>query len=476
MRNLYKIKLLLFLFACQSARGQIIPCTPQGRNLIINPDFEQGYFGFSADFGRGLNNATRCNCATQGWILVAQIFPHVSPACQVYPGNLSAQYGGPNTMTSPDPNHPSNTSVATVAVCNAPIPDHTTGNGFFLTVDPDACAGRAYWRQNLQICPNTNYYFSVWVRNFANIPAPTFHFEVDGIPITTQMSYPDMFWVQTEVNWNSGSLNGAVALELINDLPGCVENDVAIDDLFFGVCADVDLSCESIFRFCSGDPSISLQLSGHATGFLLPQYQWQFQAESGGSWMNLVGKTDSLLTIHAPTKNDAGLYRLLAAEYGNIESISCSVFSSPIRLDPFPEYYIVDTINICKGESYAGQTETGLYVQRFQTILGCDSTYTLDLRVRGEVGIYVPNIFSPNDDGTNDQIQPFMSSQDIDFVQWQIFDRWGNLVFESRNPTDSWDGTYRGKPCPAGVYAYQLDLEILECQQTEQRGDITLIR
>lgn len=476
MCDLHKITLFFLLFACQSALGQITPCNPLGRNLITNPDFEQGYFGFSSDFGRGLNNATRCDCATQGWILVAQIFPHVSPACQGYPANLSAQYGGPNTLTSPDPNHPSNTSVATVAVCNAPIPDHTTGSGFFLTVDPDACEGRAYWRQNLQICPNTNYHFSVWVRNFANIPAPTFHFEIDGIPVTPQMSYPDMFWVQTELNWNSGSLDGAVDLELINDLPGCVENDVAIDDLFFGVCAEVELSCESLFRFCPGDPTTAFRLSGHATGFIQPQYQWQYQTANGGPWINLDGKTDSLLIISAATNMNAGLYRLLAAELGNIGSLSCATFSPPIRLDPFPDYSIVDTVNICKGESYAGQTESGLYSQRYQTILGCDSIYTLDLRVRGEVGIYLPNVFSPNEDGINDQIQPYLSDQNIDFLQWQVFDRWGNLVFQSSNPNEPWDGTYRGKPCPAGVYAYQLDLEIIGCQKTKRMGDITLIR
>jgi len=456
--------------------AQVSPCNPLGQNLIVNPGFEQGYYAFTSDFGRGVNNGTHCNCATQGWILVAQIYPHVSPSCQIYPQDLSAQYGGPNTATSTNPSHPSNTSVATVAICNSPIPDHTSGTGFFLTVDPDGCDGRAYWRQPLQVCPNTNYYFSVWVQNIGGLPAPTFHFEVDGIPVTAVTSYPNATWAQSSVLWNAGFIDGEASLELINDLPGCDANDVAIDDLFFGVCGGVALSSGNLFRYCPGDPSISFDLSGHAIGFIQPQYQWQHQAVGGGPWTNLIGKTDTLLNINAPTAADAGLYRLIAAEQGNIESITCSVISPNIRLDPYPTYQTVDTVNICVGQSYAGHTASGLYSDHYQTIKGCDSIRTLDLRVRGDVAIYVPNAFSPNDDGINDRIQPFCSDLNVDVYLWQVFDRWGNLVFETRNPSQSWDGTMRGKPCAEGVYAYTLKMEIRDCQESRIMGDLTIFR
>ena len=476
MPRFMRIALLLLCIACQPILAQTPPCAPLGRNLIINPSFEQGYYAFSSDFGRGVNNATHCNCATQGWILVAQIYPHVSPGCQNYPADLSAQYGGPNTATSPDPNHPSNTSVATIAICNAPIPDHTSGSGFFLTVDPDGCADRAYWRQSLQVCPNTNYYFSVWIRNIGGLPAPTFHFEVDGKPVTALTSYPDASWVQTSVLWNSGNVGGEVQLELINDLPGCEANDVAIDDLFFGVCGGVSLSCDNTFRYCPGDPSKIFTLSGHAVGFSQPQYQWQYQSAIGGAWNDLPGKTDTMLTLNTPDISDAGLYRLAAAEQGNIGAITCSVFSPPIQLSPYPNYNVVDTVNICVGQSYAGHFESGLYTDHYQTVMGCDSFRTLDLRVLGGIQIYVPNAFSPNDDGYNDCIQPFSSDLYVGSFLWQVFDRWGDLVFESRNPTDSWDGTCRAKPCSSGVYVYNLKIEIQECQEIMLHGDLTLLR
>ena len=94
-------------------------------------------------------------------------------------------------------------------------------------------------------------------------------------------------------------------------LPGCVANDVAIDDLFLGVCGGVELSSPKLFRYCPGNPTVSFDLSGHALGFFQPQYQWQHQSAGGGPWADLAGQTDTLLTINAPSAADAGLYRLM---------------------------------------------------------------------------------------------------------------------------------------------------------------------
>jgi len=59
----------------------------------------------------------------------------------------------------------------------------------------------------------------------------------------------------------------------------------------------------------------------------------------------------------------------------------------------------------------------------------------------------------------------------------QIFDRWGNLIFESNNSTIGWDGYDRyGKLMQAGVYVYKLTLRLSDGQRTTQIGDITMIR
>jgi gliding motility-associated-like protein len=470
---------LFLLFAaffgpCAMLVAQGPPCDPVGRNLVINPGFELGYYGFTSDFGRGLNNATRCNCNTQGWILVCNIFPHASFDCQYYPAALSAQYGAPNTATSPDPAHPSNTSVVNTSICNVPLPDHTSGQGYFLSVDPDDCPGRSYWKQSLRVCPNTNYYFSAWVQNIGGQPAPTFHFEAGGVPVTDPRVFSANTWEEVSSIWNSGNLDGVVSLELVNDLPGCIANDVAIDDVYFGVCAAVLRSSDTVFRFCPDAVGTLVQLSAHAEGFQMPEYQWEHWIENG--WAAVPGATDTLLTLESPGLAEAGRYRLAAAEKGNLDAATCTVYSPEFWLRPYPSYHFVDSVQICQGQTYAGYTAGGSYTRAYATTEGCDSVYTLHLRVRETLHVYVANVFRPDDDGRNDRLAPDLSDPFTDHYTWKIFDRWGNLVFESYTPGQAWDGRSRGKDCLSGIYAYFLEVEINGCDRVRRYGDVLLLR
>jgi len=89
---------------------------------------------------------------------------------------------------------------------------------------------------------------------------------------------------------------------------------------------------------------------------------------------------------------------------------------------------------------------------------------------------FMPNIFSPNGDGINDGFGP-AGECIVREYSLQIFDRWGQLVFESRDPNISWDGRRQDRPVPTGVYVYRwqyIPLETLE--PVEQSGSVTLIR
>jgi len=88
--------------------------------------------------------------------------------------------------------------------------------------------------------------------------------------------------------------------------------------------------------------------------------------------------------------------------------------------------------------------------------------------------IYFPNAFSPDGDGTNDIL--YARGIYIEEMELLIFDRWGNLVFESHNPDNGWDGTYNNKPCDPGVYAYYLKILCFNKVYYIKKGNITLIR
>jgi len=96
--------------------------------------------------------------------------------------------------------------------------------------------------------------------------------------------------------------------------------------------------------------------------------------------------------------------------------------------------------------------------------------------------VYVPNTFSPNDDGINDVL--FLSSgpNSVDRILFfRIFDRWGSLVFERKNilPNDAslgWDGKMLDKKLNPGVFAWVASVQFLDGKKNILFGDVTLVR
>jgi gliding motility-associated-like protein len=88
--------------------------------------------------------------------------------------------------------------------------------------------------------------------------------------------------------------------------------------------------------------------------------------------------------------------------------------------------------------------------------------------------VFVPNAFSPNQDGQNDKLYvrgPFIES----FV-FRVYDRWGELVWETTNLSDGWDGTFRGKLLDPDVYDYYLQATCVGGLENIIKGNVTLIR
>lgn len=94
------------------------------------------------------------------------------------------------------------------------------------------------------------------------------------------------------------------------------------------------------------------------------------------------------------------------------------------------------------------------------------STYT---------GFHLPNGFSPNADNNNDWLQFFVGN-DVESFDLKIFDRWGNMVFQTNTDGQYWDGYYKGKLLNSGIYTYTLEYTITDLGRQEETGNITLIR
>jgi gliding motility-associated-like protein len=111
---------------------------------------------------------------------------------------------------------------------------------------------------------------------------------------------------------------------------------------------------------------------------------------------------------------------------------------------------------------------------------GCVYTDDIKIRVLLSSSVIVPNIFSPNDDGINDLLIPSMDPSIVSVEYFEIFSRWGELVYSKTNflPQDNvaWDGKLKGKEMNPGVFLYRILATNKKGQEIALYGDLTLVR
>ena len=95
-------------------------------------------------------------------------------------------------------------------------------------------------------------------------------------------------------------------------------------------------------------------------------------------------------------------------------------------------------------------------------------------RTPGEL-IILPNAFTPDGDGLNDVFKAIGQPDNLSSFSMTIFNRWGQMVFESSDISLGWDGTYQGKPAPAGTYVFRVEYSI-SSRSFDTSGTVVLIR
>ena len=192
-----------------------------------------------------------------------------------------------------------------------------------------------------------------------------------------------------------------------------------------------------------------------------------------------------------------GLYIL------SIEDDNQCTYTDSVRVDfaPLPQLELGEDTIICDIFSYTviperedglltwfnGEVSNDLTLNKTNMVFaelnrdGCVSTDTVFIQFRECTFFqaYLPNIFSPNGDGINDDFTPLFSPniEVLDFTM-SIFDRWGNEVFSSNQVENTWDGNFNGSPMRSGVYIYLVKMSYRDDageNSTVLQGDVTLV-
>jgi gliding motility-associated-like protein len=124
--------------------------------------------------------------------------------------------------------------------------------------------------------------------------------------------------------------------------------------------------------------------------------------------------------------------------------------------------------------------KAGQYLVRLDVITdqGCKHDIIREITIDAGFYIYIPAAFSPNNDGINDVWKPVVTGLDYDFYQVMVFDRWGKLLYDSKNSEEAWDGFHQGHPLANGVYTYQLVVGDAkeEKDRHHRQGSVTIAR
>jgi gliding motility-associated-like protein len=216
---------------------------------------------------------------------------------------------------------------------------------------------------------------------------------------------------------------------------------------------------------CQGSP---VSLNADTTGEII-SVVW-----STGDGNLLTGRLDTFHIYQEP-----GTYTVQLTVRSVCEKVEVQQM---VEILPLPTR--VSDLTLCQGDSVqiggAWVSESGEYSDTIPG-LPCDSIHRIRLEVQiCNCEIRFPNLFSPNRDGTNDTFGPVYDCElTIEQFSLSVFNRWGQLVFETSDPNTKWDGTFRGKEQPSDTYAWVAGAAyLLEGQRVnlQRRGQIMLLR
>jgi gliding motility-associated-like protein len=299
------------------------------------------------------------------------------------------------------------------------------------------------------------------------------------------VAHPDI----VDYKWQDGSdgdayniITAGIYNVAVTGANGCMRYDT-IDVAFFA---------QSLFNHLTIDTTICENIPWllDATVQGSVQYQWQdgtntanYNISSTGTYAVTATSAEGCTIDYSVT---VGMdYMPKTASYLPTDTIVCQ--NNRITLNAYTEHA---TDYEWVGESaYYGQnmpqdstfiiTYSGTYSV---TVSNRCSGFTQYIEVEQEdCGCYpyVPNGFSPNADGTNDEFQVYANCTMQDF-QMNIFDRQGNQVFITSDVSEGWDGTFRGQEMGIGVFVWQVQFKALnakgELETQVMSGDVTVLR
>ncbi len=196
--------------------------------------------------------------------------------------------------------------------------------------------------------------------------------------------------------------------------------------------------------------------------------------------------------IENATPDNSGIYSLMVSDYFRCaDTVSTAVEVIPLPSANFPatnpthdtiyyeQTFLLEATpgfasyewNTGDTTYYINITEEGAYSLLMETAEGCQNLENI-MMIDTFLPVLVPNAFTPNSDGLNDTFRPVVDYERVRLFSMAVYNHWGQLIFETTNPAEGWDG----KDSPAGVYSWVISYSDMLGKVSKLRGGVTLVR
>jgi len=270
-------------------------------------------------------------------------------------------------------------------------------DGYMMVVNASFEPGLFYEEEITGICENTQFEFSadlinVIRRGVTDHIEPNVAFLIDDVIVLQTGNLPqNELWETFAFTFTTDPGQSSVKLSLMNNAPGGIGNDLALDNIRFRACGPPSEITANISDriFCSEDTPLVLTADLQSDQNLEePFYQWQSQ--DGEDWIPIPNSNAASISI-SDVSPDSNRYRLsFAGGEANFDNENCRFFSEPFTVFvPQRNYEIMDTICGGTGLDITGFTitEPGIFVEELVSQFGCDSiiTYFIDTIARATI-------------------------------------------------------------------------------------------
>ena len=362
-----------------------------------------------------------------------------------------------------------------------------TGNGNFMVVNGSTASETEVWCQNINTEPETSYNFSTLVTTVANGNLAQLEFSINGETIGSSFSAPSSVGTWSEFGADWYSTNEVTAeICIINENMSVTGNDFGLDNISFTkICTysdSIHVTIEETESFiigpqyiCENESPIELVGGpgiGTWQGGLVNTNTYLFDPSSTEIGLNYISYTPNGFCMEEST-HEINVYEVVAPETSLYHEIC---FGDAANLNTGDIEFLEYNWSTNETSSNINVLSNGIYHVGLTDFNTCSQEIEFEVVYKYDCEhIVMPNVFTPNNDFTNDLFTPILYEY-VPHSVIKIYNKWGLQVYYSQSIKDGWNGKHFSKDCLEGVYYWVIEYQTNRGTHKIQSGIVSLLR